>query len=58
MNQPTLDHKPQRNQEKEPYITPELDKQEPLLDITATPIGNISVTFGEGEIPDDKEVFI
>jgi len=35
MNQPTSAHRSQRNQEKEPYITPELDKQEPLQDITA-----------------------
>ena len=35
MNQPTSEIKPQRNQEKEPYTTPELDKQEPLQDITA-----------------------
>ncbi len=33
MNQPTPEIKPQ--EEKEPYITPELDKQEPLQDITA-----------------------
>ncbi len=37
MNQPTSEIKPQRNQEKEPYTTPELDKQEPLQDITAIP---------------------
>ena len=33
MNQPTSEFKPQ--EDKEPYITPKLDKQEPLQDITA-----------------------
>ena len=33
----TSDHKSQRNQEKEPYTTPELVVQEPLLDITTMP---------------------
>jgi len=38
MNQPTTNHRAQRNQEKEPYITPELVAQEPLRDITAVPV--------------------
>ncbi len=35
MKQPRSDNTSYRNQEKEPYITPELVAQEPLQEITA-----------------------
>ena len=37
---------------KETYETPQLEKQEPLPDITAMPIGNISVTLED--VPDPR----
>ena len=38
MNQPTSVHTSHRHQEKEPYLTPELVTQPPLLDITMQPV--------------------
>ncbi len=38
---------------KETYVAPKLKEQVPLQDITAMPIGNISVTLEN--VPDPKE---
>jgi len=42
--------------QKETYVAPKLKKQEPLQDITAMPIGNISVTLEN--VPDPREDII